>query len=139
MAYIEKEPIIKFITKGLNNPDKTKAFGYDAIEILTEIEYSPTADVVPRAEIAEEIFAEIEEAINNLEYTAKSPTKTVILEKMTEVVNWVLHEVVPNRIAELKKKYMMREISNEEKCLVCGKAIPEGRQVCPNCEEGGDN
>lgn len=46
MSYIEKEPIIEFITKGLNNPDKNKAFGYDAIEILTEIEYSPTADVV---------------------------------------------------------------------------------------------
>lgn len=46
MAYIEKGPIIEFITKGLNNPDKTKAFGYDAIEILTEIEYAPTADVV---------------------------------------------------------------------------------------------
>lgn len=46
MAYIEKEPIVEFITKGLNNPDKTKAFGHDAIEILTEIEYTPTADVV---------------------------------------------------------------------------------------------
>lgn len=46
MAYIKKEPIIEFITKGLNNPDKTKAYGYDAIEILTEIEYAPEADVV---------------------------------------------------------------------------------------------
>lgn len=46
MAYIEKEPIIDFITKGLNNPDKSKAFGHDAIEILAEIEYTPTADVV---------------------------------------------------------------------------------------------
>ena len=45
MAYIEKEPIIEFITKGLNNPDKSKAYGYDAVEILTEIEYTPTADV----------------------------------------------------------------------------------------------
>ena len=46
MAYIEKEPIIEFITKGLNNPDNSKAYGYDAIEILAEIEYTPTADVV---------------------------------------------------------------------------------------------
>lgn len=46
MAYIKKEPIVDFITKGLNNPDKTKAFGYDAIEILTEIELAPVADVV---------------------------------------------------------------------------------------------
>lgn len=45
MSYIKKEPIIEFIKKGLNNPDKAKAFGYDAIEILAEIEYAPTADV----------------------------------------------------------------------------------------------
>lgn len=45
MAFIKKEPIVEFITKGLNNPDKSKAYGYDAIEILTEIEYSPTAEV----------------------------------------------------------------------------------------------
>lgn len=45
MSYIKKEPIIEFITKGLNNSDKTKAFGYDAIEILTEIEHMTTVDV----------------------------------------------------------------------------------------------
>lgn len=46
MSYIKKEPIIEFITNGLNNPDKANAFGHDAVEILTEIEYAPTADVV---------------------------------------------------------------------------------------------
>lgn len=55
MAYIEKEPIIEFIVKGLNNPDKSEAYGYDAVEILTEIEYTPTAD------IAREIFEDIEQ------------------------------------------------------------------------------
>ena len=45
MAYIKKEPIVEFITKGLNNPDKDKAFGHDAIEILTEIECAHTAEV----------------------------------------------------------------------------------------------
>ena len=43
--YIKKKPIVEFITKGLNNPDRDKAFGHDAIEILAEIEYAPTADV----------------------------------------------------------------------------------------------
>ena len=23
-----------------------------------------------------------------------------------------------------------------DRCIVCGKVIPEGRQVCPNCEKG---
>ena len=43
--YKDIEPIIEFIANGLNNPDKSKAFGHDAIEILTELEYAPTADV----------------------------------------------------------------------------------------------
>jgi len=38
---IEAEPIKKFITDGLNN----KEFGYDAIQVLTEIEYAPV--IVP--------------------------------------------------------------------------------------------
>ena len=24
----------------------------------------------------------------------------------------------------------------EERCICCGEIIPEGRQVCPNCEKG---
>ena len=42
MAYIKKEPIVEFIKKGLN----TGALGHDAIEVLAEIAYAPTADVV---------------------------------------------------------------------------------------------
>lgn len=44
--YIKKEAVIKFIENGLNNPDKTKSFGHDAIEIMAEVQYMPTADVV---------------------------------------------------------------------------------------------
>ena len=47
MRLVDVEPIIQFIEDGLNNPDKKKAFGYDAIEILSEIEYAPTVDAVP--------------------------------------------------------------------------------------------
>lgn len=25
---------------------------------------------------------------------------------------------------------------DENRCVVCGAIIPEGRQVCPNCEAG---
>ena len=35
---------------GLNNPDRNKAFGRDAIEILTEVLYMPAADVAPVAD-----------------------------------------------------------------------------------------
>ena len=44
--YIERGAIEKFIQDGLNNPDISKAFGHDAVEILAEIYSTPTADVV---------------------------------------------------------------------------------------------
>ena len=44
--YIKKEAVINFIENGLNNPDKTKSFGHDAIEIMAEVQYMPAADVV---------------------------------------------------------------------------------------------
>lgn len=43
--YIERAAVEKFIEDGLNNPDKNKAFGHDAIEIMAEIHYIPAADV----------------------------------------------------------------------------------------------
>lgn len=44
--YIERGAVEKFIAKGLNNPDKSKAYGYDAVEILAEVHYMNAADVV---------------------------------------------------------------------------------------------
>lgn len=29
--------------------------------------------------------------------------------------------------------------SNENRCVCCNKTIPEGRQVCSDCENGGKN
>ena len=57
------------------------------------------------SEVAEEIFAEIEKAIASLEYKAKCRYTHIPVDTMTEVCNWLLHEIVPNRLAELKKKY----------------------------------
>ncbi len=45
--YIERESVEKFIENGLNNPNKKKAFGHDAIEIMAEVHYMPAADVAP--------------------------------------------------------------------------------------------
>ena len=45
--YISRESVEKYIEAGLNNPDKAKAFGHDAIEILAEVHYMPAADVAP--------------------------------------------------------------------------------------------
>ena len=43
---IDANPIVQFIMDGLNNPDKLKALGHDAIEVLAEIEFAPTVDAV---------------------------------------------------------------------------------------------
>ena len=45
-TYIERAAVEKFIEDGLNNPDKNRAFGHDAIEIMAEVHYMPAADVV---------------------------------------------------------------------------------------------
>ena len=45
--YIERAAVEKYIENGLNNPDRNKAFGFDAVEILYEVHYMPAADVVP--------------------------------------------------------------------------------------------
>lgn len=58
-----------------------------------------------RTELAREIFEEIEKALSSMKYNANTPRKTIKVEELKEQVDWVLHEVVPNRIAELKKKY----------------------------------
>ena len=57
------------------------------------------------SDVAREIFEEIESKIATLEYKAKTPRKTVKVEELKAQVNWILHEVVPSTIAELKKKY----------------------------------
>ena len=43
---IDANPIVQFIMDGLNNPDKLKALGHDAIEILAEIEFADTVEAV---------------------------------------------------------------------------------------------
>ena len=85
--YIDADKLIEFITKGLNNPDKTKAFGYDAIEILAEVEYAPAADVAPKSEVAREIFEEIDTMI----FGTIIPNDCAIISIA--------------KLAELKKKY----------------------------------
>ena len=45
--YIERQAVEEFIQDGLNNPDKSKAFGHDAIEILAGIHFMLAADVAP--------------------------------------------------------------------------------------------
>lgn len=48
--YVNATELEKLITERLNEPDASKAFGYDAVEILGMIYVMETADVVPAKE-----------------------------------------------------------------------------------------
>ena len=126
--YIDADKLIEFITKGLNNPDNTKAFGYDAIVILTEIEYAPTTDVAPKSEVErlEHIldcyalqYGTVTDQQKVIE-KAKSEVAREIFEKIEESIATHAYtsksedymdgafdtiEWVDSKIDELKKKY----------------------------------
>ena len=70
-----------------------------------EAEALYTAGYRKTTDVAREIFAEIERKIASMEYKVNTPRKSVSVEELKEQVDWVLHEVVPNTIAELRKKY----------------------------------
>ena len=155
--YITRNNAISAVCFGCNQQFSNEPCEPSECTIRQSIMALPTADVVPksevdlyrrqvdeledelastydkrenaRAEVAREIFEEIEKAICNLEYKAKSKRKTVHLDEMTEVVNWVLHEIIPKRIAELKKKYT-------ESCTDCGHFVGcEKANWIRGCEE----
>ena len=111
--YIDADALIEFITKGLNNPDNTKAFGYDAIVILTEIEYAPTADVVPKSEV-DRLQAEVKVLTEN-SITSKYPccvscSRGLILTKSLEEYDKLLADIaneVAREIFEEIEKVML--------------------------------
>ena len=99
--YIDADALIEFINKGLNRPDIIEAFGYDAIEILAEIEYTPPADVVPKSEV-EKIFEEIQKIFVHR-----------ILHNESQYFEGVLDNITKD-LDELKKKYTEGESNGSE-------------------------
>lgn len=45
-------------------------------------------------------------------------------------------DAIERRIDQIAKEVLDGNTASDNKCVVCGDIIPEGRQVCPNCEEG---
>ena len=78
-----------------------------------------------KAEVAREIFEEIEFDIHQLMFE-RDETRAIAIEGL---------------IAELKKKYVPdtddgNKVSYGDICVVCGEHVPEGRQICSMCEVG---
>ena len=93
--------------------------------VINELEMASTADVVPKSEV-EKIFKEIEKIILDNTYPDfNREHKAVNIWKATTGYD---------AFYELKKKYTGQAVEKVERCVVCGDVIPEGRQVCPQCE-----
>lgn len=72
---------------------------------ITDMEIQHDDAIRFRIDQVKRIFDEIDQALSNMKYNAVTPRKTVKVEELVEQVNWVLHEVVPGRIAEIREKY----------------------------------
>ena len=77
--------------------------GFAIADELDNVGYRKTSDVV------KEVFEKIEKHIASMQYNANTPRKTIKVEELKEQVDWVLHKVVPNMLAELKNEYGIKE------------------------------
>lgn len=110
--YIKKDTIEKFIKDGLNNPDKSKAFGHDAIEILEEIHFSPAADV--------EEVVRCKDCANATSYCSGTGKKTYFCKadrhhKMVEA----LHSCSYGERREENGEYIVEYLDEEDTCKDC--------------------
>ena len=129
-------------------------FGKQTVMAVDDLQYLPTADVVPKSEV-EETTGKYEDL--KLKYADLQKDKDELIawvdDKKTEVARDIFAEIEKYKrspmpeckpvyvindsgFSELKKKYIPQ---NDDRCVVCGEIIPEGRQVCLKCQiEKGD-
>ena len=67
-----------------------------------------------KSEAIKEFAERLKERLNNLEYHENSDRKTVTKTKLYNVVNWIMHEVVPDEIDNLVKE-MTEETDDKQK------------------------
>lgn len=95
--YIDADELLRDIYR---NPEEDS--GERCAQILEAILSAHTADVAPRAELAREIFEEIERFLKNQEAISEN-------KRLKEVGDWIFHDYLPTQLAELKKKYTQPE------------------------------
>ena len=87
----------------------SREYGIEAVDFDATAAKMVAKGYQKSSDVAAEIFADIKQKIADLEYNAKVPRKTVTVETLMEQVNWVLHEVVPETLDEIEKKYTESE------------------------------
>lgn len=58
---------------------------------------------------AADAVRKMQEKLKSMKYISNTKRKTIRKEEVLEQVNWVLHEVIPNKIDEIAEK-MMEEL-----------------------------
>ena len=96
MRYIDADFLIEQLQPAKNSVwnknDHSKSMSEMIEDFCTELKNAPTADVVPKSEVAREIFEEIE--------------KLVVSRKLR---NGLIGDLLESDIAELKNKYTENE------------------------------
>lgn len=105
--------------------------------------YISSADVVPKAKIESLTTHDIpvipplklSKPQNEVE-NIKSEVKKEIGEEIYRIIGECHNETwVCLLIKEFADRLINGDRSNAETCIACGDIIPEGRWMCPNCEE----
>lgn len=117
MRYIDADKLIEHIN---NMPWKMdSASEITKFIFLSTVEEAPTADVVPKKEIAN-VLSDLKIAVRNkaLYSNAKEVPTFITLREFDAILQSFI------------EKYRVQVGENAERCVVCGAIIPEGRQVC---------
>lgn len=161
--YYRKESEIKG-ANGTLIDDTMRTAAMIAKYCLDQIKEAPTADVVPKSKV-DRLNAVMKDMDEQRAYTinmlgeslekAKADVAREIFEEIERLPKVVLNPKVNqfgavtkssmkgaivslSDISDLKKKYIGEQEMKENRCVTCGAIIPEGRQVCDNCESAID-
>lgn len=81
--------------------------------------------------------------MNNAQAKLETVAKEIAKETAKEIIKWIKlngtfgyggYVIHDSTIEQMCKKYGV-EVENANTCVSCGDIIPEGRQVCPNCNK----
>ena len=113
--YYEETALIEFVKQYTPTIE-----GETTLECVERaIRYAPTADVVPKKEIAN-VLSDLKIAVHN----------KVTYRNSKEVPTFITLEEFDAILQNFINKYRSQVGDNSERCVVCGEIIPEGQQVC---------
>ena len=146
--YIEEEAFVKWVEEhfcnGCNNYGGIKCKSCSVDDAISMVESAPTADVVPKAELANAIVFDMASRLHQM-----LPFKASSFINGEPIGNGVdfgkekaIYEML-NYLSELQKKYAEAKdtnaptkVSSGEICVACGESVPKCRRVCSMCEIG---